>query len=610
MPRFLFLLVMVAIALAWLPGAETGLAQTGKERVGTPIPLRPGTGASQDQTGAPAAGGVQTERATTGRRRPIAVPRIRGQGNVKIGKLKAYDPSSIGLLTDADGGLGMEMWTGSRQALIKELMPQLPMGTTSPVMQSLARRLLLTVARVPKDEGSGPSLLTLRIDRLAAGGRLSDINDLLQQAPAGLSDSTLIRTRMNGYWLAGKDSEACALALNWVARSEQPIWLKSTAFCHALEGDPTNVELYEQLLSEADHKDDAFFAMIAALLGRGGGPLTSLAEPTPLHMAMLRANRWSLPDDALQSASPIVLRGIVDSPNVSLTMRLEAAERAVATGALEIGALRQYYTNATFAERTRQQALAFAKQKPSARSNALLFQLARTSSQPIGRAKILAAALANARSSDRFSTVARANAAALKSIAPVPGLDWFAAEAGRALLAAGDLERALKWLIMANSVVTQKNKLAAATLWPLLLVADDRDRVPFDAKQFIDWWQARSYLSAEKRSRQAGLLLTLVAALGRQVPPAAWAALYADAGQTNETTPSPVLLRGLRQAAETKRTGETVLLALITLGAGGPETASPATLAQVIFALQAVGLEMDARAVALEAMLAQDLGAD
>ena len=145
MPRFPFLLVMVAIALAWLPGAQTGLAQTGKERVGTPIPLRPGTGASQDQTGAPAAGGVQTERAPTGRRRPIAVPRIRGQGNVEIGKLKAYDPSSIGLLNDADGGLGMKMWTGSRQALIKELMPQLPMGTTSPVMQSLARRLLLTV---------------------------------------------------------------------------------------------------------------------------------------------------------------------------------------------------------------------------------------------------------------------------------------------------------------------------------------------------------------------------------------------------------------------------------------------------------------------------------
>ncbi|PPR21998.1 MAG: hypothetical protein CFH39_01488, partial [Alphaproteobacteria bacterium MarineAlpha10_Bin2] len=52
---------------------------------------------------------------------------------------------------------------------------------------------------------------------------------------------------------------------------------------------------------------------------------------------------------------------------------------------------------------------------------------------------------------------------------------------------------------------------------------------------------------------------------------------------------------------------ETVLLALLGLGAGGPENSGLVTLGETITGLRAVGLDRDAQAIAVEAALAGGL---
>jgi hypothetical protein len=61
----------------------------------------------------------------------------------------------------------------------------------------------------------------------------------------------------------------------------------------------------------------------------------------------------------------------------------------------------------------------------------------------------------------------------------------------------------------------------------------------------------------------------------------------------------------MKHAAAQNRRGETVLLALLALGPGGPATATADTLSEVAAALRAVRLEKDARRLALEAALAR-----
>jgi hypothetical protein len=71
--------------------------------------------------------------------------------------------------------------------------------------------------------------------------------------------------------------------------------------------------------------------------------------------------------------------------------------------------------------------------------------------------------------------------------------------------------------------------------------------------------------------------------------------------------PETALVYALDQTSTAGHLGETVLLSLLLLGQSGPGTSAPTTLAQVLEGLMAVGLERDARALALEAAVAQGL---
>ena len=80
------------------------------------------------------------------------------------------------------------MWRGIPRSLVEELLPRLPVATGSPAMQELARRLLLTRARVPDGATTSSSLLGIRVERLAAAGATASVNALMNLAPSDLSD--------------------------------------------------------------------------------------------------------------------------------------------------------------------------------------------------------------------------------------------------------------------------------------------------------------------------------------------------------------------------------------------------------------------------------------
>ena len=100
--------------------------------------------------------------------------------------------------------------------------------------------------------------------------------------------------------------------------------------------------------------------------------------------------------------------------------------------------------------------------------------------------------------------------------------------------------------------------------------------------------------------------VSLCSGLGTQIPNADWAAAMGR-DPVRRTAPSPVLLRLLSHAGTDKRIGETVLLSLVMIGEGGPAQAHPIALSSVLSALNAIGLEREARALAIEAALAAGL---
>lgn len=546
-------------------------------------------------------------------------------GGIQVKALGRSKVSAIGLLNEAAGGFGNDMWSGTPLSLVMGMLPRLPVATTSPVMQSLRRRLLLTTALPPDDDGAGNGkdsdddgsvLVALRIERLAAAGNGEAVTRLLKFAPLSTDNKIFAQVRIEAELLAGNVRQACGIVRNRLgagaaigAGGRDVVWQKIMAFCLALDGQAAQVELYEQLLYENGVEDEAFFTLLAGLNSGASAPLQSIAHTDPLHLAMLRTARRAIPADAVKQASPAVLRAIATSPNASLSMRLEAAERAEALGALSTEVLRRIYASVPFTAEQSADALVLARSQPGPSASAILYQVAQIDAQVESRARALAAAWRNGRRGGRYMTAVRVNLPITRSIEPDARLAWFAAPAGRALLAAGDKEAARAWLMAVVEPARAGQADAAAAmlaLAPLLYIRDvDRDDpalATVKEKVIAGWWQAEVANNGAERYQRGLRLLGLLTALGKDVSGKLWLPLF-EAPDRDIPQVSPSLLMGLDRAAAGGRTGEVVLLSLLLLGERGPAASDTITLGRIVSALRRVGLVEDAGALALEGLL-------
>lgn len=531
---------------------------------------------------------------------------------VQIGQLADVDPSVAGLLDETNGGLGKAMWAGSDRERIERLLPRLPMGTLSPAIQDLARRLLLSTAAVPEGKRLTPSLLGLRVERLMAGGHIDLVNELLELAAASLDDPSLSRAEVDAMLLAGDNSGACSRVSSLVRSDPLPYWTKVLAFCRALDNDNGAVSMAVALLRDQGHVDDqAFFTLVSALAGNSTAQITSLIDPEPLHLAMLRAAQQTVPADAVAGARPAILRAIAKAPSDELGVRIEAAERAEAAGALSTNVLAEMYAAVPYTGDEIDVALQTAAADEGAKANALLYQAALFWEGDAMRATALQRAWQRTQASGTgFGTAARVSLEITRQIAPHPDLMWFAYDAGRALIAAGDYDLAWAWLEAASVEGAKENTHAAEVaynFWPLMQMADPEGAFMRDPERFRGWWRDLPVLESTQATDNRALLYTLYEALGDALPNAAWDPLFSAPLTVTAYQPSLAVSHALREASNAGRLAETVLLALVALGDVGSEGADPATLFNVVQALRRVGLTTEARKIALEAVVARGL---
>ena len=535
---------------------------------------------------------------------------------IKVGELRAIDPDSVGLLDDASAGFGVDMWKGTDRSLVERLLPKIPAAVPSPVMRELARRLLLSSATPPEGTRSGRSLVAMRVDMLAAMGDPKVVGDLLRVAPSKLEDEALARARIDNAFLTNDNAGACSQIRALIRQYQGAYWQKALSFCQALAGEHARAALGAELLRELGHGDDqVFFTLIGALGGDKGAVVESLPKPAPLHLAMLRAARQRLPEDVLQTADAAILRTVAISPNATLDLRLEAAERAEAVGALPSDSLAQLYASVTFSPEQLANAFSQAEADRGPRGRALLYQASTIQSVPTAQAEILRKAWALARESGGYQTSVRVHLPTLGGIAPAMELAWFAEEAGRALLSAGRYEAAAAWLALTRQASPAGaggagaktgqggGRAAERSLWSLIQLADATDSLAWEADALNEWWESSKSAGTDGLRARATALFTLLEAFDKPVDAKLWQPLLEGPQFESVKLPAPALLHALNSAASERRIGATVLLTLICLGEDGPTGADPLLLRAVISGLREVGLEKEARALAVEAAI-------
>lgn len=572
---------------------------------------------------------------------------------IQVDTLQTINPDMAGVLSAQEGGFGVDMWAGTSRRMLLTLMARLPVNIRSQVMRDLMRRLLLSTATLPEGMAGDGAYIVSRVGLLSAMGDTLSVSRLLDATPGRGQINELVRFEADVRFLANDNARACSLAAGQIGHQASVYWQKAFIFCQALAGEHDKAALGVSLLQETGDDDNAFYILIENL---GGNPmeLENLPDPTPMHLSMARISKSQLPTDVVSSSRPGVLRTIAKSPNASVEIRLEAAERAEITGALDIDTLRQLYTSVSFSEQDMANPLSKAEAESGPLSRALLYRTALIQTVPIAQAEATAKALSLGREGGRYISTVRVFLPVLGRIPPSTELVWFAPEAIRAFLVGDDVAAAAPWfaILRASALHDPEAAQALNALLPVARIAGSPEAAQWGPIQLASWWNQMK--KDEDARDKAALLYTLFDALGDDVPQDAWDALLDGPQRITMAMPNPALWRSLGQAMKAasvtaslrapeampqpapatapaqiqsasitsallatpeleaavvtrSHVGEIILLSLIALGEGGPGQAGPIVLSQVMDSLSVIGLEKEVRALALEAVIAAGL---
>ena len=603
-------------ASAWLAAGLLLASAPAWAQAGPPVRLTPPRLIEEAPTPQPPAASEPAAPATEAPAAPL----------IEVGRPAPIAVDSVGLFEAAQAGLPHgPVWDSSRRDTVERLIALLPRANGSMPARDLAKRLLSVTGRPPADPPAGEgaaeapakarSWVGLRAATLLALGDSEAAANLARLVPSRLEDDDLARVLLDATLGAYDNSGTCTLIRSRIDRLNDAYWQKAFIFCQALANEHGRAQLGLTMLREQNVPDDPAFArLLAALAGDTRAATGPVPEATPLHLAMLRAARQNVPPELATSSDPLLLRMIATTPNAAAEPRLIAAERAEAFGSLSSEALAQLYDSVAFTPEQLANALTFAQGDRGPRGRAVMYRAAKAQTSGLARAEALQRSWKLARERGGYATAVRVALPLLLEMPPASELSFFAADAVRALLFTGKIEEARRWRTLVKAEAMAGNEAATASealVWPLLWLADaeerKNDKTPL-ATRFAAWRQAQEKVDAAAQRGRSALLATLIVSSGERPDPAIINALLPST-LTREPAPMPNLglWLGVGAALESGRVAETALFAIDMLGPEGAAGASPHTVALVLDALRAAGLDADARALAIEAAIAAGL---
>jgi hypothetical protein len=489
-------------------------------------------------------------------------------------------------------GLPLELWRGLDLKTLEELLAGLELPPRSPALHQLWRRMLLSSATPPAGAPNDEHFVALRLEALYRSGLLADMATVLaENAAPGPIVRTLSARRDIG--LGRREIGCQAIAALAAPSSGLPGRLKGetqllAGYCAAAAGDAQAAGLAADLAREEGIEAEMPLAVLA---GFADGTKPKLALPARVLLLDYRFLELLGPVNAAQifdKAEPALLAVLAGDAKADPRLQIAAAEAALRLNAMTPEALAEVY---------RRQSLAGAGgADPAAQSadpylrHALYFQAVEAARAPAQRLRFLRALLDDARKSGSHLQMARAMAPLVATLPPSPDAAWFAETSLEIALLAGQFDLARRWAEAANL----RHWLA------LVDVADPgrRDGRP-PSLAAMEELAVRGRLGAETLHR----LATVLDALDIDVPIGLWDAASRMPQPATGYLPETGVLADVAQSAKRNDAGRTILLVMRSLGPAGPE-ANLLALGDAIRALKRIGLEADARQLALEALLA------
>ncbi|MBV8889330.1 MAG: hypothetical protein JO267_13635 [Alphaproteobacteria bacterium] len=555
-------------ALSLLLPAMAG-AQSPGQAPGPPIPLIP-----------PSAG-------TPGAGEPAEAPNVPGNSpasGIPAEPLAPLAPGWAGDTTPPGNPLPRNFWQGTPRALADTLLARLP-DTTSPALQGIVRRLLLSPAAAPTGPdavGVSGGLPMLRAALLLRLGEIEAARTVIAAVPER-ERAAALPVLVEADAIGGHIDDACGKVSEAIRRNQASLWQRALIACQIVHGDSDQAGLGLQVLADQNPeqkagRDDPLIVAADALAGRAAPAIVEKlerADPLLLY-ALLAAKRRLAPAAVAKLRADLALTLALNQQAPADT-RLVAAERAAACGALPTERLRELYADLAgdvsarsgggAVERARRYtAIAAATAPPERLSRILAF----AEGFPAGAA---------GRDLDGLLLAARVVAPALRDIAPEAALAGGAEAAARLLIAAGEYDRARRWVSIDPAGGPELLSILA-------LVAE-----PAGA-------------SGESGRASRPVLLAMRAALGGSIDAVEWSRMPSAAWTApGPAAPPPAAWLDLTDAAAMPRLGEAILASVLVAAPQTGLSKDPIALYAAVKGLDRAGLGVDARRLAVEAAL-------
>ncbi|MEQ8666086.1 MAG: hypothetical protein RIC16_10190 [Rhodospirillales bacterium] len=531
---------------------------------------------------------------------------------IEVDILDALNVDSVGTLGELDGGLGPSLWNETDMPSAINLIEELPLPVASVVLGDLVQRLLLSSAEPPAGgDGYQPGdFVAIRLRTLSAIGDFDSVWRLLAVTPGHDRDLRFTRVEAETELLRGEYAKACGKATTGTRESSDAFWQRLLVMCQALAGSGPEAELGLTLLQDLGQSDATYERLVRALIDQASPTLDRLPPANPMQIAMFRTSKASLSDELVASgfadASPHVLALLADSDNVEGDTRAKMMDVLARSGTLSGRLMRRLFERSAFEPAQIDNPISSAEDIGGFSALALLYQASRTQEIDAARAEATSLAFERARNDGLYVATARAFLPIVRSIPARTDLAWFAEDAARALIMAGDTAVAIGWVSILRSAALLDTEASEALrrLTPLIHLAG-LGQAPLLAEDFTRWWEIVA--NSPNGRADAALLLTLLEARKPGSSADLWQVMGGRAGSRGGFGADLAVWHRLAAAADTGAVGRTVLLAVHLIGGGGLIDADPLVVKHAVGALQRVGLADEAAALMLEAAVLNGL---
>lgn len=531
---------------------------------------------------------------------------------IAVEELGAGDPFAPSGLEPSRAALPSDLWSGSTSQDLASLFDALPGEGWSVAAAELTARALATSSSAPAGEASAEAIAAARVGALARLGRVEAVEAIVWGAIGGLENPALARHGAVAGFARGNNETACALSDGLTQGRDAPFWLRARAACAALNGARGAAELTLSLARDrgTEGVDDSFAAWVV-------GDLEAAAPPRDaIEVALARLAGAPLDVGLAETLTLMEAAGAALDAEAPIGLRLEAARRAAAAGAITVAAYdAALAAGAVPGERDPSALFEAALAQEGGRQAALLRQIARTPDvDPALAADAISVALDSALSAADFLLAARLYRDDLAELPRTAATVAYAPVFAEAAAAAGDASLARLWLTtrtersgpitLGDPAPIDETELSldpgdAAAIDVLIALADpfsDRTRLSEAALERLAVAEGRSAEETAAADRDA-LLLVALGATGAPLRAAGDRAV--EGGATSWETLREVF--AMEAAVEADALGEAVARAAIALASAEP--GDPFVSASVARGLRRLGLESEARAVAIDAIL-------